>query len=307
MICCSSWFRLGFRCLSPFFSLLSSFWNRDVLVPFGSGSGSGACLPFFSRLSFLRKGVLFHHDVLALRGSGSGGGACLPSSLFIPFSGNGVCSIMVLVPPGSGSGSGACLPSAFFLLFSGMISWFFLVPAGVAVLVSPLLSSCFSQERGSDSITMCWFLLVPAGVPVLVSLSSIFFLFFGKGFCSTMMSWFLLVPALGARCLFPFFSLFPFLRNCLLFHHDFLVPGGSGSGTGACLFSAFFLLFSGNDVRGFSWIRLGFRCLSPFFFLLSFLRKWCSWFFLVPARVPVLVSPLFFLLAFLRKGVLIPS
>ena len=66
---------------------------------------------------FSRKGVLFHHDVL--------------------------------VPPGSGSGSGACLPSAFFLPFSGMISWFFLVPAGVPVLVSLLLSSFFSSERGS--------------------------------------------------------------------------------------------------------------------------------------------------------------
>ena len=60
---------------------------------------------------------------------------------------------MVLVPPGSGSGSGsgsgACLPSAFFLLSSGVISWFFLVPAGVPVLVSLLLSSFFSSERGS--------------------------------------------------------------------------------------------------------------------------------------------------------------
>ena len=79
----------------------------------------GACVPFVSLLSFLRKGVLFHHDVLAFRGSGSGAGACLPSSLFFPFSGNGVCSIMVLVPPGSGSGSGACLPSAFFFFSLG--------------------------------------------------------------------------------------------------------------------------------------------------------------------------------------------
>jgi len=42
---------------------------------------------------------------------------------------------------------------------------------------------------------ICWFLLVPAGVPVLVS---------------------------------PFFSLLSFLRKGLLFHHDLLVPPGSG-------------------------------------------------------------------------------
>ena len=134
--------------LSSFFSRKGVLFHHDVLVCLGSGSGSGACLPFFSLLSFLRKGVLFHHDVLALRGSGSGAGACLPSSLFFPFSGHGVCSIMVLVPPGSGSGSVACPPSAFFLLFSGVISWFFLVPAGVPVL-DLLLSSFFSSERGS--------------------------------------------------------------------------------------------------------------------------------------------------------------
>ena len=103
--------------LSSFFSWKGVLFHHDVLVPLGSGSGSGACLPFFSLLSFLRKGVLFHHDVLALRGSGSG--------------------------------AGACLRFAFFLLFSEVISWFFLVPAGVPVLVSLPLSSFFSSERGS--------------------------------------------------------------------------------------------------------------------------------------------------------------
>ena len=34
---------------------------------------------------FSRKGVLFHHDVLVPLGSGSGSGACLPSSLFFLF------------------------------------------------------------------------------------------------------------------------------------------------------------------------------------------------------------------------------
>ena len=109
----SSWFRLGFRCLSPFFSLLCF-----------------RCLsPFLSLLSFLWKGVLFHHDLLVLLGSGWGSGACLRSSLFF--------------------GSGACLPSSLFFLSSGqgfcsiMVCWFLLVPAGVPVLVSLLLSSFF--------------------------------------------------------------------------------------------------------------------------------------------------------------------
>ena len=104
----ASWFRLGFRCLSPFFSLLS----------------------------FLRKGVLFHHDLLVSLGSGWGSGACLPSSLFF--------------------GSGACPLSSLFFLSSGkgfcsiiMICWFLVVPAGVPVLVSLLLSSFFPQTRGS--------------------------------------------------------------------------------------------------------------------------------------------------------------
>ena len=103
--------------LSSFFFRTGVLFHHDVLVPLGSGSGSGACLPFFFFFCFLWKGVLFHHDVLALRGSGSG--------------------------------TGACLPSAFFLLFSGVISWFFLVPAGVPVLLSLLLSSFFSSGGGS--------------------------------------------------------------------------------------------------------------------------------------------------------------
>ena len=132
----SSWFRLGFRCLSPFFSLLSS----------------------------LRKGVLFHHNLLIPLGSGWASGACLPSSLFF--------------------GSGACLPSSPFFLSSGkgfcsiMICWFLLVPAGVPVLVSLLLSSFFPQERGPVPSWISWFLLLWAGVPALVSLLAFFSSFF---------------------------------------------------------------------------------------------------------------------------------
>ena len=166
----SSWFRLGFRCLSPFFSLLwfrclSPFFSllsflrtgvlfpHDLLVPPGSGWGFRCLSPFFSLLSFLRTGVLFHHDLL--------------------------------VPPGSGWGSGACLPSS---------------------------SSFFSQEKGSVPSWISWFFLLPAGVPVLVSL---------------------LLSSL-------------FLRKGVLFLHGF--PGSSCFG-------------------------LGFRCLSPFFSLLSFLNR----------------------------------
>ena len=171
--------------------------------------------PFFSLLSFLRKGVLFQHDFLVAGGSGSGAGACLPSSFIVLFSGNGVLF------SGSGSGSGTFLPSSLFFLFFG---------------------------KGICFIMMSWFLLVPARVQVLVSLLLSFFLFSGNG---------------------------------VLFHHDFLVPGGSGSGAGACLPSSFFLLFSGN---GLCSIMI-------------------SWFLLVPVLVLVLVS----LLSLVRKRVLFHS
>ena len=170
------WFFLVSALVPVLFSLLlSSFFSRKA------GLGFGACLPFFSLLCFLRKGVLFHHDVMALRVSGSGAGACLPSSLFFPFSGNGVCSIMVLVPPGSGSGSGACLPSSLcFFLWKGVLCHHdVLVP--------------FGSGSGSG-----------ACLP-----SSLFFLFSGMALCSTMISWFLVVPALVQvlfLLLFSFFS-----------------------------------------------------------------------------------------------------
>ena len=102
--------------------------------------------------------------------------------------------------------------------------------------------------------------------------SSLFFLFFRKGICFIMMSWFLLVPAPVQVLVSLLLSLFSFLRNGVLFHHDFLVAGGSGSGAGACVPSSFIFLFSGKWCS-VSWFRLGLRCLSPFFSLLSFLRK----------------------------------
>ena len=173
MICCSSWFRLGFGCLSPFFSLLSfsgkgfrsimMCWfllvpaRVPVLVSLSSlfflFSGKGFCSIMMSWLFvvpalvpvlvslllssfFSRKGVLLHHDVLVPLGSGS-------ASLFFLFSGKGFCSIMM--------------------------SWLFVVLALVPVLVSLLLSSFLSQEMEFVP-SWSWFLLVPARVPVLVSL-----------------------------------------------------------------------------------------------------------------------------------------
>ena len=292
----SSWFRLGFRCLSPFFSLLSFLRKRvlfhhDLLVPLGSGWGSGACLP--SSLFF-------------------GSGAYLPSSLFFFFSGKGFCSIMIcwffLVPAGirvlvslllfslvpvlvslllssffpqargsvpswfagSGWGSGACIPSSLFF-------------GSGAYLPSSLF--LFSSGKGFCSIMICSFLLVPAGVPVLVALLLFSLVpvlvplllssFFPqeKGSVPSWFagsSWFRLgfrclspfFSLLWFRCLSPFFSLLFFLGKGVLFHHDFLVPSGSGWGSGACLPSSlFFLSFSSG--RGFCSIMIGWFLLLP--------------------------------------------
>ena len=301
----SSWFRLGFRCLSPFFPLLS----------------------------FLTKGVLFRHDLLVPFGSGWGSGACLPSSLFFLSSGQGLCSIM--------------------------ICWFFLVPAGVPVLVSLILSSLvpvlvsllLSSFFPQDRVLFHHDLLVPPGSgwgsgaclpPSLFFGSSacLFFLSSGKGFCSIMICWMgfrclspsFSLPQVGGsvpswfagsswfrlgfrclspffsllwfRCLSPFFSLLSFLRTGVLFHHDLLVPLGSCWGSGACLP---YSLFFGSGA-----------CLPSSLFFLFWGKGFCSmicWVLLVPAGVPVLVSffsllwfrclsPFFSLLSFLRTGVL---
>ena len=231
----SSWFRLGFRCLSPFLSLLS----------------------------FLRKGVLFHHDLLVPLGSGWGSGACLPSSPFFLSAGKGFCSIM--------------------------ICWFFLVPAGVPVLVSFILSSLvpvlvsflvssfFPQERGS--------------VPSWFAGSS----WFRLGFLCLSP----LFSLLSFRCLSPFLSLLSFLRKGVLFHHDLLVPPGSGWGSGACLLSSLFFLSSGKGFCSFMicWFLLvpaGVSVLVSLLLFSFFRRGFCSimicWFLLVPAGVSVLVS-----------------
>ena len=181
--------------------------------------------PFFSLLSFLRTGVLFHHDLLAPLGSGWGSGACLPffslpwfrclSPFFslLSFLRKGrLFHHDLLVPLGSGWGSGACLPFFSILWFRCLSPFFSLLSflmTGVLfhhdLLVPPgsgwgsgacLRSSLFflSSGKGFCSIMLCWFLLVPAGVPVLVSL-----------FLSS------LVPQEGAP-----------------FYHGLLAPPGSG-------------------------------------------------------------------------------
>ena len=260
----SFWFRLWFRCLSPFFSLLSFLRKRvlfhhDLLVPPGSGWGSGACL--LCSLFF-------------------GSGACLPSSLFFLSSGQGFCSIMIcwffLFPAG--------VPVLVSLLLSSL----------VPVLVSLLLSSFFPQERGSVPSWFAgssWFRLGFRCLPPLASLLLSSFFPQERGSVPSWFagsSWFRLgfrclspfFSLLWLRCLSPFFALFPFLRTRVLFHHDLLVLPGSGWGSGACLPSS---LFFGSDA-----------CLPSSLFFLFSGKGFCSimicWLLLVPAGVPVLVS-----------------
>ena len=108
--------------------------------------------PYFS--FFLGKGIVLHHDLLVPSGSGSGSGACFPTVLFFLFSGKGFCSIMIswllLVP--AQVRRLVSLPFLSFLFSakgscSIMISWFLLVPAQVPGLVSLLFSSFLSQAR----------------------------------------------------------------------------------------------------------------------------------------------------------------
>ena len=105
----------------------------------------------------------------------------------------------------------------------------FLVPAGFWGLSEYCFGILFHHH-----------FLVPARVPWLGLVSLVLW--------HCVPSWF---PAsfwfqLGFRGLFPYFSFLSFLRKRIAFHHDFLVPSGSG---------------------------FGFRALSPFFSFASFLRN----------------------------------
>ena len=172
-----------------------------------------------------------------------------------------------------------------------MISWFVLVPALVPALLSLLVSSLFAQKI---SLFHHDFLVPPgsgsgsgACLPSCLAscLSSCLFSFCPKkGVCSIMISWFLLVPVFVSL----FVSLLSLLRKRILFHHDFLVPPASGSGSGPCLPSCLA------------------SCLSSCLF--SLLKKgvcsiMISWFLLVPALVSPLVSRLVFFLSLVLAAV----
>ena len=310
----SSWFRLGFRCLSPFFSLLLSSGKGFcsimicwlLLVP----AGSGACLP--SSLDFLSSGksfcsiiicwfllvpagvlvlvslllssffpqeeVLFHHDLLVPLGSRWGSGACLPFSLFFD--------------------SGACLPSSLIFLSSGkglgvLFHHDLLVLPGSgwgsgwgSGACLPSFLFCLSSGQGFCSIMICWLLLVRVGFRCCLPSSlffgsgacfpsSLFFLSSGQGFCPIMICWFLLVPAWV-----------PVLVSLLLWFRclsPFSLLLSSGKGFCSIMICWLLLVPAGSGA-----------CLPSSLAFLSSGKGFCSimicWFLLVPAGVPVLVS-----------------
>ena len=267
----SSWFRLGFRCLSPF--LLSSFFSpeRGFVPSWCPGSSWFRHVPALVPVTW----SLFHHG-----------------------------------PDYSGSGSGASLPSSFFLLFFGkgfssiMMSWFLLVPARVQVLVSLLLSFLFSPEWRSVPPWFpgsWWFRLWCR------CLSPFFFLLsFLRKWCSV--SWFRLGFRCLSP-FFSLLSFLR--KGVLFHHDLLVAPGsGSGSGGCLPFFSLLSFFRKPGSVPswfpGSFWFRFWFRCLSPLFLLSG--REFCSilisWFLLFPVRVPVLMSLLLPSFHFLRKTVL---
>ena len=254
----SCWFRLWFRGLSPFlppflspFLSFLSFLKKGVcsimiscflLVPALVPGLVSLLVPLLVSSFFAQKRSLFHHYFLLLAGSGSGSGACLPSSLFFLFQERG--SVPSWCPGSSWFRLRFRCLSPFLLSsflsqemeFVPSWSWFLLVPARVPVLVSLVLSSCFSRKgvlfhhdvlalRGSGS-----------GAGACLP-SSLFFT--GNGVCSIMICWLLLVPARVRVVVSLLISSLFFSGNGVVFHHDFLVPSGSGSGSGACLPSFF--------------------------------------------------------------------
>ena len=115
-------------------------------------------------------------------------------------------------------------------------------------------------KNGLCSIMMSWLFVVPALVPVLVSLSSLFFLFSVKGVCSIMMSWLFVVPALVPVLLSLLLS--SFLSQEMEFVPSWswflLVPARVPVLVSLLLCLAFLR----SDFVVFCWFRLGFRCLS---------------------------------------------
>jgi len=64
--------------------IVVQFYARKIGREHSTCCGRNLCL-----------GVLFHHDLLVPLGSGWGSGSCLPSSLFFLSSGQGFYSIMI--------------------------------------------------------------------------------------------------------------------------------------------------------------------------------------------------------------------
>ena len=95
-----------------------------------------------------------------------------------------------------------------------------------------------------------------------------------------------------------------------MFHHDLLVPSGSGSGPAACFPTFLFFLRKGILFHRDFLVPSGSGSGSSllFFFFLVSGKGSCSimiyWFLLIPARVPGLVSLLFF---FSRERDCVPS
>ena len=208
-----------------------------------------------------------------------------------------------------------------------MICWFLLVPF-VSLLWFRCLSPFFSPLAFlRTEVLFHHDLLVPRGVPVLVSLLLSSFFSRGQGFCSIMICWFLLVPfvsLLWFRCLSPFFSLLAFLRTEFLFHHDLLVPRGVPVLVSRILsslvpvlvpllLSSFFPQDRGSVSSWFSWflfVLVGVLLLVSF--LLSFSFLWKGLLFhhdllVRPFRAGVLVLVSFLRPFFPQEGACVPS
>ena len=118
----SSWFRLGFRGLSPIFLLLFS-QERDPVTSWFPGSfwirlGIQGLSPYFSlafvlRVPCFRRGILFHHDVLLFCFSPNSSGAEWGSQFFLE---TVLFPSWCPVPSGSGWGSRGVSPLFSFLI-----------------------------------------------------------------------------------------------------------------------------------------------------------------------------------------------
>ena len=239
-----SWFRLGFRGLSPYF--FGILFHHHFLVPTRVPGLCrltllASCSIIFSwfwlrfrGLSPYSVGILFHHHFLvparvpglvlllfwhsvlpSVPCSGRDPGLLAQTALELNGARNSskkkFCSTMIFWCQVFWRSVASSFPQSFWFRveFRGLFPWH---PVPSSFPGSGLVPSGPRNGRGA-----C--LRITAAL------------------CSIMISSFLLVPA-RVRGLFPSFSFFSFLRKRIVFHRDFLAPSGSG---------------------------LGFRGLSPFF------------------------------------------